>query len=139
MGPNFFIWIAIAVTVLSTALGLSGHMEWVWLGYPVALGLAVLNKVRALRRRDQIAPVTVNDPARRVGRIVTGLIVGALTGALFFSVLAVLILGGLHEPYITIAIALAAGAVFCSAYWRASVTRRKRLAQAPRADVPNVN
>jgi membrane protein implicated in regulation of membrane protease activity len=51
MGPNFFIWIAIAVVVVSTLAGLYGREEIMWLGWAVAIVLALVNKVRAIRRR----------------------------------------------------------------------------------------
>ncbi len=51
MGPNFFIWIAIAVVVAATISGLFGHYWITGLGYAVAVALTVLNKVRAIRRR----------------------------------------------------------------------------------------
>lgn len=50
MGPNFFVWIAIGIA--ATVPALYGH-EWsIWIGYPLALALAILNKVRAIRRRN---------------------------------------------------------------------------------------
>ena len=50
-GPNFFIWVAMGVVVASTIAGLNGH-DWVmWIGFPLAIALAVFNKVRAVRRR----------------------------------------------------------------------------------------
>jgi hypothetical protein len=51
MGPNFFIWIAMAVVIASTIPALYGH-EWVAaVGWPVAIALTVFNKVLAVRRR----------------------------------------------------------------------------------------
>ena len=50
LGPNLFIWIAIGVVIASLALALFGYGWAVW-GYPVAIGLVIFNKVRAIRRR----------------------------------------------------------------------------------------
>jgi hypothetical protein len=51
VGPNFFIWIAIAVVIASTVPALYGHVWTAWIGWPLAIALGVINKVRALRRR----------------------------------------------------------------------------------------
>ena len=50
-GPNFYIWIAIAVVVVSTIPALQGQTWTAAVGWPVALALAVFNKVRVIRRR----------------------------------------------------------------------------------------
>jgi hypothetical protein len=52
MGPNFFIWMAIGVVIVATVPALYGHDWSIWIGYPLALALAVFNKVRAIRRRN---------------------------------------------------------------------------------------
>ena len=51
LGPNFFIWIAIAVVVVSTIPALNGHAWTAELGWPIAIALVVFNKLRAIRRR----------------------------------------------------------------------------------------
>lgn len=51
MGSNLFIWIAIGVVAASGFAAFQGY-GWVpWIGYPVAIALAVSNKIRAIRRR----------------------------------------------------------------------------------------
>lgn len=51
MGPNFFIWIAIAVVAASAALSVISDQDWIaWIGFPIGLALAIVNKVRAKRR-----------------------------------------------------------------------------------------
>jgi len=60
MGPNFFIWIAIGIVIASTIPALFGY-EWAaWVGYPIAIALAIFNKVRAVRRRRANASRTFN-------------------------------------------------------------------------------
>ena len=52
LGPNVFIWIAIGVVIASTILALFGYGWAPWVGYPLAIGLIIFNKVRAIRRRQ---------------------------------------------------------------------------------------
>ncbi len=51
VGPNFFIWIAIAVVVVSTAQALYDHYWIAGVGYAIAIALTVVNKLRAIRRK----------------------------------------------------------------------------------------
>jgi hypothetical protein len=52
MGPNTFIWIAIGVIAIATLAAFAGY-DWApWVGYPLALALAVFNKIRATLRRN---------------------------------------------------------------------------------------
>jgi membrane protein implicated in regulation of membrane protease activity len=51
MGPNFFIWIAMGIVVVSTIPVFYGYGWTMWIGCPLAVALAILNKVRAVRRR----------------------------------------------------------------------------------------
>lgn len=51
VGPNFFIWIAIAVVIVSTIPAFSGHYVMTFVGWAVAIALAIFNKVRAVRRK----------------------------------------------------------------------------------------
>jgi len=51
MGPNLFIWMAIGVVIASTIPAFFGYDWAVWVGYPLAVVLAIFNKVRAVRRR----------------------------------------------------------------------------------------
>jgi|WetSurMetagenome_2_1015567.scaffolds.fasta_scaffold587306_2 hypothetical protein len=51
LGPNLFIWMAIAVVIISTVPAMQGHTWAAAIGYPVAITLAVFNKVRAIRHR----------------------------------------------------------------------------------------
>jgi len=51
MGPNFFIWIAMAVAAVSTIPAWYGHYGIASAGWTIAIVLAVANKVRAIRRR----------------------------------------------------------------------------------------
>jgi hypothetical protein len=135
MGPNFFIWIAMAVAVASTIWGLNGHALSAALGYAVAVALAVFNKVRMIRRGRGAGMAAVAPNARRlIGYIAAGII----GGALFFAALTALILGGLREPYVSILIACGAGALFAGVYLRAASARRKREEQSSQADPPNV-
>jgi len=60
IGPNFFIWIAIGVVIASTIPALFGYDRGVWIGYPLAIGLAIFNKVRAVRRRRAEASQTLD-------------------------------------------------------------------------------
>lgn len=51
MGPNVVIWIAIAVVAASSLAMFHGYDWTPGVGYPVAIALAVLNMIRAARRK----------------------------------------------------------------------------------------
>ena len=54
VGPNFFIWIAIGLVVLTTIPAFYGHYWITVAGCVAALVLAIFNKIRAIRRRGTL-------------------------------------------------------------------------------------
>lgn len=112
-----------AVAAASAALGFNGHVGYAAIGYAAAIVLAVANKVRMSRRgRDRGAVAAGPKPWRLIGYIA----IGALSGLLFFPVLAALMIGGLGERPASIATACGAGVLFAVVYFGSVIARRRR-------------
>ncbi len=79
MGPNFFIWIAIGLVVITTIPAFYGHYWIAAVGWVAAIALAIFNKVRAIRGRGP-------DFVRTKGMSLLPF-VGLLTGVAAFNAL----------------------------------------------------
>ena len=54
VGPNFFIWIAIGLVLVSAIPSFYGYYWITALGWVVALGLGIFNKIKVIRRRGSL-------------------------------------------------------------------------------------